>query len=186
MSDMRDPLVVTAALFALSLAAGVLVSVAEPAFGTQMVEFFRDAVIGEIMTDSSLLLAGKLFLNNIQACIFMFLGGATFGLVTIFIIGTNGFVIGSILEVVRQESSLLYVAAAIVPHGIFEIPAFIISGALGLSLARSLYTEWTGAGDAGGDAAVLGRRFVAVVLPLIAIAAITEAFITPWIIQFVA
>jgi len=59
MSDLRYPLVVTAALFALSLAAGVLVTVAEPAFGTQMVEFFRDAVIGEIMADSSLLLAGK-------------------------------------------------------------------------------------------------------------------------------
>jgi stage II sporulation protein M len=185
MSDMRDALLMTAALFAISMAIGVLITVTDPEIGRQLMEFFKDAVIGEIMDDSSFVLAGKLFLNNIQACLFMFLGGATFGVVTLFIIGTNGFVIGSILEVVRQEQSLLYVAAAVVPHGIFEIPAFIISGALGFSLARALWREWAGSGDAGSDAAVLGRRFVANVLPLIAIAAITEAFITPQIIQFV-
>jgi len=186
MSDLRNALALAVALFGISMVTGVLVTIANPDIGLQLMEFFKDAVIGEIMDDSSFVLAGKLFLNNIQACLFMFLGGASFGLVTLFIIGTNGFVIGSILEVVRQEQSLLYVVAAIVPHGIFEIPAFIISGALGFSLARSLWNEWMGPGDAGGDAAVLGRRFIAVVLPLIAIAAITEAFITPQIIQFVA
>lgn len=186
MSDLRNVLGLTAALFVLSLAVGIVATIADPEVGRQLVQFFKEMVVGDIMDGSSVILAGKLFLNNFQACLFMFLGGATFGVVTIFIIGTNGFIIGSILEVVRQEQSLLYVVAAIAPHGIFEIPAFIISGALGFSLARSLWNEWNGQGDAAGDAAVLGRRFVALVFPLIAIAAIVEAFITPQIIQILA
>ena len=36
--------------------------------------------------------------------------------------------------------------SSLLPHGIFEIPAFIISGALGILLAQSLIAEWYGGG----------------------------------------
>jgi stage II sporulation protein M len=61
-------------------------------------------------------LAVFLFLNNLQACILLFLGGATFGLLTLFIIASNGIIIGGIVEIVREERGLLYVAAAILPQ----------------------------------------------------------------------
>ena len=86
----------------------------------------------------------KLFVNNLQACILLFLGGASFGILTIFIMSLNGIVIGAIMEIVHKDHTPLFVAAAILPHGIFEIPAFIISGALGILLAQSLIAEWYG------------------------------------------
>lgn len=176
----------TVFLFALSLSAGVLIAAANPDIGQQFLDLFREAIMGELMTDQPLLLAGNLFLNNLQACVLLFLGGATFGLITIFVIGTNGLVIGAILQLVTGEKGLLYVSAAILPHGIFEIPAFIIAGALGFTLAGGMWMELRGEGDAASTALSIGSRFLSLVVPLVAVAALVEAFITPYILQFVA
>ncbi|MBP1928238.1 stage II sporulation protein M [Methanolinea mesophila] len=176
----------TAFLFALCLSGGILIAAANPEVGQQFLDLFREAIMGELMTDEPLLLAGNLFLNNLQACVLLFLGGATFGLFTLFVIGTNGLVIGAILQLVTGEKGLLYVAAAIVPHGIFEIPAFIIAGALGFTLAGGMWKELTGGGDAVATAQAVGKHFLTIVIPLVAVAALVEAFITPYILQFVA
>ena len=52
-------------------------------------------------------------------------------------------------------------------------------------MAQSLIGEWYGSGDTAADAARLARLLLYVV-PLIAVAAVVEAFITPVIIQIVA
>jgi stage II sporulation protein M len=176
----------TVLIFAASVAAGVAVTAENPGVGEQMLEMFRDALLGEILDSTPSVLAVKLFLNNLQACVVMFLGGASLGLLTAFIIMANGVVIGSVVELVRQQQGLLFIAAALLPHGIFEISAFVISGTLGFLLARNLWREWNGAGDAAASAVAMGRIFLLVVLPLVAVAAFTEAFITPEIIRLVA
>ena len=81
---------------------------------------------------------------------------------------------------------MLYVAAALIPHGIFEIPAFITASALGLMLGQALLLELQGRGNAARRASELGSVFLRVVVPLLAIAAVVEAFITPAIIPLVA
>jgi stage II sporulation protein M len=186
MSEFGWYAVATVLIFAGSIAAGVAVTAENPGAGEQMLELFRDAILGEILDDTPPVLSVKLFLNNLQACTVMFLGGATFGLLTAFIIVANGVVIGSVVEFVRQQQGVLTIAAALIPHGIFEISAFVISGTLGFLLARNLWQEWKGAGDAAASALALGRIFLLVVLPLVAVAAFTEAFITPEIIRLVA
>ncbi len=90
------------------------------------------------------------------------------------------------MEIVRHDHSPLFVAAAILPHGIFEIPAFIISGALGVLLAQSLIAEWYGGADTAPEANKLALLFVTFVLPLITVAAFVESFITPVVIHLVA
>ena len=90
------------------------------------------------------------------------------------------------MEIVSKDHPLIFVAAAILPHGIFEIPAFILSGALGIMLAQSLISEWYFGTDTDEDARKFARLFIIYALPLVAIAAFVEAFITPIIIQLVA
>ena len=89
------------------------------------------------------------------------------------------------MEIVHKDHSVTFVAAAILPHGIFEIPAFIISGAIGILLAQSLINEWYNGTDTAEDAKKFARTFILYVLPLVAIAAFVEAFITPIIIHLV-
>lgn len=185
MSELARNIAIVLVLLVVSVAFGAWSTMADPTVGEEILTVLKDSIMGEVLDSSSIMMAVTLFLNNLQACILMFLGGASFGLLTVFIISTNGLIIGSVLEMVRQEHSLMYVAAAIVPHGLFEIPAFLISGALGLMLARALWSEWEKGEDAAARAQVLGRTFVLAVVPLVAIAAGVEAFITPEILRLI-
>ncbi|PKG32961.1 stage II sporulation protein M [Methanoregula sp.] len=185
-SPMTNALIITLLLFFSTMCVGWIGSAQNPAIGEQLMDLFAKEVAGEITKDNPVDMCAKLFGNNLGACILLFLGGASFGILTIFIMSLNGIVIGAIMEIVHETHSPLFVAAALIPHGIFEIPAFIIAGALGILLAQGLIAEWYGEGDTGKEAARYGRLFVLSVLPLIAIAACVEAFITPVIIQLVA
>jgi stage II sporulation protein M len=153
--------------------------------GREFMRLFEKDVAGQVMGGSDLEIGSKLFANNLEACILLFFGGASFGILTIFIMSLNGIVIGAILEIVHEQHSPAFVTAAILPHGIFEIPGFIIAGALGVMLSHSLVNEYYGSGDAAADARRFSYLFVLLVLPLIAIAAVVEAFITPQVIQLV-
>ncbi len=126
------------ALFALALAGGILAVRQDPAFGQQLLAGFRDQVAGQILSDAPWELFLKIFLNNLVACIALFLGGASFGLVPLLVIASNGLVIGAIIETVRGEKGIAFILAGILPHGVLEIPAVLVSAGLGLLLAEAL------------------------------------------------
>jgi len=183
---LKNALVVTILLFIVAMLVGWVGTAHTPAIGEQLMEVFEKEVAGQITVSDPIDMCVKLLANNLEACIMLFLGGASFGILTLFILGLNGLVIGSVTEIVSQGHSAAFIAAALLPHGIFEIPAFIIAGALGFCMAQSLIAEWYGAGDTGEDAGKYGRLFLMYVLPLISVAALVEAFITPAVIQLVA
>jgi len=202
-------------LFAVSIVIGVGFVNLNPGFGEEVMSLFNDQVVGQILSDSQAILAFKIFLNNLTTCVLLFLGGASLGLVTMLILSVNGLLIGVVTELVRAQQGALYIVAALVPHGIFEIPAVLISGGLGFLLARAIISEWHGLGvfeipavlisgglgfllaraiisewhglgDAAAEARSLARIFLRVVFPLLLVAAVVEAFITPAILIMVA
>ncbi|MFH0967131.1 MAG: stage II sporulation protein M, partial [Methanobacteriota archaeon] len=173
-------------IFIVGTAGGYLTSQADPAFGQSLVTLFKDMITNEIMSNEPPLLAFQLFLNNLEACVLLFIGGAAFGAITLFVLSFNGIIIGGILEVVGAKTGKLVMLAAIVPHGIFELPAVLVSASLGLILGRAVMLELIGNGDASAQAFVLGKLFVRYVIPFIAFAACIEAFITPVVLQLVA
>jgi stage II sporulation protein M len=174
------------AAFLITAIAGAAIVNGSPETGRQFIQIVRDEILGKVDAHDPPSLAVFIFVNNLQACILLFLGGATFGLLTLFIIAANGIIIGGIMEVVREERGLSFVAAAILPHGIFEIPSFIISASIGFILGAALHAELRGGGDSAETAGSHARTFLLVVVPLVAIAAFIEAFITPQIIQMVS
>ena len=183
---LKNALVVTILLFIVAMLVGWVGTAHTPAIGEQLMELFEKEVAGQITVGDPVDMCVKLLANNLEACIMLFLGGASFGILTLFILGLNGLVIGSVTEIVSQGHSAAFIAAALLPHGIFEIPAFIIAGALGFCMAQSLIAEWYGAGDTAEDAGKYARLFLLYVLPLISVAALVEAFITPAVIHLVA
>lgn len=185
-SPLTNAIIIVFLLFFTTLTVGWVGSLQNPQVGHDLLKLFEKEVAGQINGENPYDMLVKLFANNLEACILLFLGGASFGILTIFIMSLNGIVIGAIMQLVSKDHTALYVAAAILPHGIFEIPAFILSGALGILLAQSLIAEWYGSGDTAETARVYAKLFLVFILPLVAVAATVEAFITPVVIHLVA
>jgi stage II sporulation protein M len=188
MSESRLPnaILITVLLFFATITVGWVGTMQNPQIGEDLMKLFEKEIAGQILGKDTPEIFARLFLNNFEACILLFLGGASLGILTILILSLNGVLIGSIMEIVHTDHSIIFVAAAILPHGIFEIPAFILSGSLGILLAQSLIDEWYNGGDAANDARGFSRLFIVYVVPLVGIAAFVEAFITPVIIHLVA
>jgi stage II sporulation protein M len=185
-SPLTNAIIITFLLFSATITVGWVGSAQNPKVGQDLMKLFEKEIAGQMDDQNPADMFIKLFANNLEACLLLFLGGASFGILTIFIMSLNGIVIGAIMELISKDHSAVFVAAALLPHGIFEIPAFIISGALGILLAQSLIAEWYGSGDTAEAAHAFARMFLVFVLPLVFIAAGVEAFITPLAIHLVA
>jgi stage II sporulation protein M len=185
-SPLSKAIILVFLLFFTTVMVGWAGSAQDPTLGQELIKLFEKEVAGQMDGKNPADMCVKIFFNNFEACILLFLGGASLGVLTIVILGLNGIVIGAIMEIVSKDHTPVYVAAAILPHGIFEIPAFILSGALGILLAQTLIAEWYGREDTALVARRFGRLFILCVLPLVALAAFVEAFITPVVIHLVA
>ena len=117
------------------------------------------------------------FLRNVSVAGILYVGGITFGLLSTVTLLFNGFVIGFSINQARIWYSLTLIA----PHGIIELPAFILAGAAGLQFPVEVIAYFLGNQEALVSRGALrhsGVRFGLAVL-MLAVAAIIEATITP-------
>jgi uncharacterized membrane protein SpoIIM required for sporulation len=125
--------------------------------------------------------------NNLRAVLLASaLGAFSLGILGILLfmapIGIIGYIAGNLH--LAGASNDLYVAALVIPHGIFEIPAIILAGAaiLQLGLAAVSMPKGTSLGESWIRAlANWARIIIGFVVPLLLIAAAVEVFITPQI-----
>jgi stage II sporulation protein M len=149
-----------------------------PGFLETIVNMFRDKFAGT--PDLSITLAKDIFINNLIATGFALFAGAVLGLGSLLVIGVNGFIFGYVvtsLFVISNTSvsrTILFVLAGIVPHGIFELSAFFIAGAMGLKLGL----EWLGTNATGNRFKTFGSNFVKnlYVIPLLVLLLLVAAF----------
>ncbi|GAB7015711.1 stage II sporulation protein M [Methanogenium cariaci] len=179
----RTAAIVTVGILLLTGIIGAFAVHADPSVGESLVAMMNEEVFNNIESENPAIVAFNIFANNTQTSLILFIGGASFGLLTALILSFNGFIIGIVVEFVRQEQGLYVILAGILPHGIFEIPALVLAGMFGILLGEELWKELHGNGDAISAAHRMGKQFLVYVLPLLGIAAIIEGFITPEIIQ---
>jgi uncharacterized membrane protein SpoIIM required for sporulation len=95
-------------------------------------------------------------------------------------LGTVGYIAGNLMRSGQEVGPIL--AGMVLPHAIFEIPAAAIAGGailrLGMALLRptaevTLGENWL------SSFADWAKVFLGIVLPLLLLAALTEAFVTP-------
>ncbi len=72
-------------------------------------------------------------LNNLGISLVGMLAGAFFGIVPLILIVLNGYMIGTVIAASMQSLSLFEIMLRFIPHGIFEMPAIIISLGFGIS-----------------------------------------------------
>jgi stage II sporulation protein M len=82
----------------------------------------------------------RLFLHNLFASLQMMLMGIFLGIVPLIGLFTNGALLGSIAAGLATEDIplLAFMSLGILPHGIFELPAFFISSAFGMKMGFHL------------------------------------------------
>ncbi len=132
-----------------------------------------------------------IFENNVRATFLIFLGGivsfSVLGLIAYFInIGLIGAVLG-IFKLIGYSPTKLFLAG-LLPHGIFEIPALMLASAIILQIGAVLVTPQTGKSMGQVVLELLAdwaKVFLGVVIPLLAVAALVEAYITPNILALV-
>jgi len=132
---------------------------------------------------------GFIFQHNIQAVLVMlFFGALSFGILGELAFLVNIGVLGALFAVLDAFGmpALTLFLAGILPHAIFEIPAIIFAGAIILYFGAVLVTPnpTRTMGEvfihALADWAKIG---VGIILPLLLIAALVEAYITPQILS---
>jgi hypothetical protein len=117
--------------------------------------------------------------NNWLVAVGAGFGGLAFGVPTLGSLALNGALVGGVAAVVERRTFLALVA----PHGVIELPAIIVAGALGLHLGRIGYDAVRGRRSAvstGGQLADAGRVLLGLAVVFVVAAAI-EAFVTPWV-----
>ena len=118
---------------------------------------------------------GFIFWNNSLIAFVSIVFGFLLGVVPVFLLLSNGFMIGLISSLVVAEAGFLSLWR-LFPHGIFEIPAIIISFAVGIRFGAFILREnrWR-----EFKLRLLGslRVFFFVVVPLLVIAAIIESLL---------
>ena len=134
-------------------------------------------------------MAAAIFANNLTAAFSAILWGLVpFAYLAAFPLGFNFFLIGALgAYYVRSGSSLGVYLVGILPHGIFELPALILSCALGLLICRTGTEKLRKRSDVSFLRRVLdcNRVFLSFVAPLLLVAALVEAYITPALLKLV-
>ncbi|RVU54589.1 stage II sporulation protein M [Anaerosphaera multitolerans] len=127
----------------------------------------------------------SLFLNNIRAVAVMtVMGFIPFLFIPIFSLILNGMIIG-MLPVLIQRDFLRSMVFGILPHGIFEIPALVLGASLGTMLCITLIKKIFRR-DAVEIKVLLKyilTTYLKKIIPLLIIAAVVEAYITPLILM---
>jgi stage II sporulation protein M len=118
----------------------------------------------------------------------VFLSGAvSFSVLGVMVYMLNVGLIGGVLGIFKLVgySPLTLFAAGLLPHGIFEIPALMLASAVVLRMGAVLVTPQMG--KSMGQIALEQlanwlKVFLGLVVPLLALAAIIEAYVTPSIL----
>lgn len=116
-----------------------------------------------------------IFFNNLQSSFLGMVFGIILGIFPVISIVANGYLLGFVASRTVQAESI-FVLWRLIPHGIFELPALIISLGLGLRLGTFIFQKkkieslknclWNSL-----------RVFLFVIIPLLLIAALVEGIL---------
>ena len=181
------PLVLLAALvFIGGGLAGAVVTLRDAAFahrilGPHMIETIEKR---EMWTHSILavkpMAASGIMTNNITVGFFMFVAGITAGLGTLWMLITNGLLMGVLAVTTARAGMALQLWDFVAAHGALELPAIFIAAGAGLEVARGLlFPAMLSRKESLRQAGNRGTKLLLGELPLLIVAGVIESFVSP-------
>ncbi len=178
----------TAAAFFLLILLGYLAGTLFPDFTADYVQRTLDMLMESgVVAESGGLSFEMILTNNISVCLMSALYGfIPFLYFTAYPLGSNAALMGLMAAYYRQNGiSLSLYALSILPHGVAEIPAMILTFALGLHLCHKVTQNLKGRKKLSADDSPKQlifdflRVFFTLILPLLIASALLEVYVTP-------
>ena len=138
-----------------------------------------------IVNEDGSLSALALFSNNLRATVFIMVYGLVpFIQLPALALGVNTMALGVLASwYIAQGYSIVAFLAAVLPHGLAEFPALILAFGVGLyvcgQVTRRLFRRDESALHIWDCLVLISRLLLLVLIPLLAVAAILEAYVTP-------
>jgi len=160
-------------IFVLAIFAGFFV---EPSQNIQklIVEYIQK-VVEQTAGMNFLELFWFIFKNNFTVAFFSLLFGVIFGVFPVLMIVFNGYIIGFVSKLAVNASGIGSLWS-LVPHGIFEIPAILITFSLGMRVGMFLFSKDIKKSFIQNER-LSWLVFLYIVLPLLFVAALIESFL---------
>lgn len=184
---LRVPLLISVIAMAAGILAGVIVGIADPQIIQKvMAEFTKMVAEAGIVGDDGTVSMAGLLSNNWRAMLVTTACGiAPFLFLPAVSLVMNGFLLGLLGALYGTEGLGLYLAG-ILPHGVFELSALLISAACGVAICRNMSLLVTSSPKRLPMVELLYdilRVVLLIVAPLTVAAAAIEAYVTPQIMS---
>ena len=182
-SDNRKWLRLVLIWFGISILIGVATFFVYPELLEEILKQFEEKFGPERALDFSMVM--DIFLNNIGVAGIGIVGGFILGIGPFLVVVVNGFLLGfitiSVFNIMSGDffSALWFLILGLLPHGILEIPAFLVAAVLGLRLGMN----WTKA-ERGSRFAVFKKDFLytakgfVIITLVLFLAALIEVYVT--------
>jgi stage II sporulation protein M len=184
MGRLRPYLTMSLLLFGAGIAVGLTVVSHFPALNDKFQQTITTfvSVFGGM---PRLKLAGAIFLNNAVKTLLAIVLGAVLGIVPVIFLFANGIALAVAWSLSSQSRGPWLSLLSILPHGVIELPAVFLGTSIGLMIGAQALKRLTGKSETPiGTELLQGLRyFCSVLLPLLFVAALVEAFITTALIS---
>jgi uncharacterized membrane protein SpoIIM required for sporulation len=126
------------------------------------------------------LISTTIMTNNIRVAVLAFISGVTLGIGTVYLLVTNGLLIGALAAVFMHAGKSYVFWAYILPHGVIELTAIFIAGGAGLYMGYRFFVPGPYSRKLMFlESAKESAQLLLGTIPLFVIAGIIEGYITP-------
>lgn len=179
LSRLRPYIATSLTIFAAGMAIGLTVVYQVPGLTDQFVNTLAEFV-GMFKGMPKWKLAAAIFFNNSFKTLLAILLGPALGLVPIIFLLANGAALGVALSLSIHARGWSASLLSILPHGIIELPAVFLGTSIGVMLGVQTIQRLTGRSDTNlsGEMGSALKYYCTVIVPLLFLAALVEAFVT--------
>jgi len=125
-----------------------------------------------------------IFFNNAFKAFLVIILGFIFGLVPFYFLYVNGVLLGATIWFISKQAGVLVAVAGLLPHGIIEIPAFLITVGYGFWLGGIFFRRIKQPVPLRPAIRQALGVYVKLILPMLFVAALIEAYLTPILLNY--
>ena len=180
--NLRNYLISTGIIFAASIVSGILFAIFYST--SDGIILSLQQLFEPLMDMPKYKLMLVIFGNNLLTSFLAIVFGIFFGIFPILVLVANGFILGDLSYHVYLDKGIYYVLAGLLPHGIFELSAVILSCSLGIRLGAIFLNRLLEkpVPDLKQSFTKSLKIFLCLVIPMLLLASVIEVWITPIIV----